>query len=949
MGRHRQRGLDFCRKGRYFLSALLIFSVIIGMMPSLVRADTDESAQSAKVLKVGFFAFDGYHMQDSTGRRSGYGYDFLQEMGRYGSWTYEYVGYDRSWSEMQDMLASGEIDILTSAQKTPEREEKFAFSSEPIGTNSAILTVKSGDTRWTAGDYATYEGMRIGLVKGSSRNSSLVSFAAEHGFSYTPVYYESVKEMKSDLQAGVNVDAIFSSNLRSVNNEWILDQFDSSDFYLMVRKDDQELLSEIDAAIAQMDLDMNDWRHDLWNKYYTPDTGDEIAFTPAERSFIREAQAKGTVFQVLLEPDRKPFSYFKNGAAKGIIARIFMLAAEKTGLSFSLVQTANREDYFSRVRNPGEISIRADAFFDFYDAEEMGYKLTDSYLTASVSEVKRKSLLGEPSKAALVKTADPTDYSRSLRESGMTILEFETRTECLDAVRNGTADVTYIPTYTAQEYINENDPNGILISSLMPQFSVSYAIGVRSSADSSLLTILSKAVGSLGSSETEAIINEETATGAQNQTLTQFLMRNPLFAVLAVAAVVLIAVLAAIVIARRRNMKIIAKKNEELRAEALRADHASAAKSAFLSGVSHDMRTPLNGVINFTQFGLQSATAEEKQNYLEKVRDSATILKSLINDTLEVSRIESGKLQLQEESVNCRHLIDGIATVIANAAAEKSLHFHSENEIPANIYLIADKLKMQDLLLNLLNNAVKYTPEGGDVSLYVTKSEPDPAGRNFHMVISDTGIGFSKEFLPHAFEPFVQEDDAAVRKTSGTGLGLYLVKRIVDLMKGEIRIESEKGRGTKITVDLPMRMEEKGEEQKSGTAEEWDFSGRKILVVEDNDINAEIMQLLLTSKGIIPVRAVDGREAVTKFTASGEGEFDAVLMDINMPVMNGYEATQAIRALKRPDAARVPIIAMTANAYKEDIEKCLSAGMNGHIPKPSDSDVLFRTIRVKIS
>lgn len=222
------------RKVKNKIAVILFFACIISLFPVHAYA----AAGNSRTLRVGFFAFDGYHVQDGDGNRSGYGYDFLQLLARYGDWTYEYVGYDKSWAEMQDMLADGEIDLLTSAQKTPEREDEFAFSDQAIGTSSIILTVRSGDTRYTAGDYATYNGIRVGLLKNSSRNEKLNKFAAEKGFSFTPVYYDTADEMTEALQNASSIDAILSSNLRSIQNEWILDTFAPSDFYVMVRRDD---------------------------------------------------------------------------------------------------------------------------------------------------------------------------------------------------------------------------------------------------------------------------------------------------------------------------------------------------------------------------------------------------------------------------------------------------------------------------------------------------------------------------------------------------------------------------------------------------------------------------------------------------------------------------------------------------------------------------------------
>ena len=925
------------RKVENAIAVILFFVCLIPLFPFSAYA----AAGNNRTLRVGFFAFDGYHVQDEDGNRSGYGYDFLQLLARYGDWTYEYVGYDKSWAEMQNMLTDGEIDILTSAQKTPEREERFAFSDKAIGTSSVILTVRSGDTRYTAGDYATYDGMRVGLLKNSSRNEKLAEFAAGKGFSYTPVYYDTVNEMTAALQNGGEIDALLSSNLRSIHDEWILDEFAPSDFYVMVRRDDTELLAEINRAIDQMDINLLDWRHDLWNQYYTADSNGEIAFTAEEKSYLGEMKKSGAVIRAIVEPDRAPYSYFENGEAKGIIPQIFLRIEEMTGLSFEIVETKNRTDYFNALENDKSIQVRIDAYDDYSDAEQRGYKLTSPYLTASVEEVARKDSSEPYSTVALVKAADPTDYRTAVLNSGAKLLEYESIKECLDAVKRGDADATYVLTYTAQRYLNDNNIADTLKSTLFPQYSIPYAIGVSSAADVRLLTVLDKAVANLDSGDVESIILTQTATGRYDVTMWEYFVTHPGAIAIAFVFFALLSVMVVLLLYRQKSMKLIEKKNRELQAEAQRADKASAAKSEFLSSMSHDMRTPLNGVVSFTSFALKADTLEKKQEYLEKTRQSASMLVSLINDTLEVSRIESGKMELQRDWTGFRELIDGIALVIQNSAAEKGLSFVREVGFTEHDFAFVDKLKIQDLMMNLLTNAVKYTPAGGTVRLSVMPVESPGDGKNVRIVVSDNGVGISEEFMPNLYEPFTQECDSRLKSSSGTGLGLYIVRRIVTLMDGTIAVKSTKGKGTEFTVCLPVRIEKRPDGEASESRQAFDFAGKKVLLIEDNCVNTEIASTVLSSQGITVACAENGAKGLNLFSASREGEFDAILMDIHMPVMDGYEATAAIRAMKRRDAKSIPIVAMTADAYEEDVARCLAVGMNSHTSKPVDPTRLF--------
>ena len=916
---------------------ILLLVFMVSAFPTSVSA----SSGNSRKLRAGFFAFDGYHIQSEDGRRSGYGYDFLQMLSKYGNWTYDYVGYDKSWAEMQEMLENGEIDILTSAQKTPEREKKFAFSDKAIGTSAAILTVKSGDTRYTIGDYKTYNGMRIGLLKSSSRNEKLAKFASEKGFSYIPVYYNTVDEMTEDLQSGIRIDAIFSSNLRSISNEWILDEFDPSDFYVMVRRDDTELLAEINSAIDQMDIYRTDWRHTLWNKYYTVKSGEEIAFTADEKAYIEEMQKSGKTIRAIVEPDRIPYSYFKDGEAKGIMPEIFKKIEEMTGLDFEIVETKDRTDYFNTIADDKSIEVRIDAYGDYYYAEQMGYKLTAVYLTASVEAVAQRYSPEPYSSVAILKNADPTDYREKILKSNAKLLQYETLSECLDAVRNGDADATYVLSYTAQRYLNESDLTGTLKSTLFPQYSIPYAIGVSNTADVRLLTILDKAVSNLRSTDVEAVILSQTESERHSMTFREYFVTNPAPFVIAGAVLALLLVMAALLMFRQKSMKLIERKNLELQAEALRADKAREAKSQFLSSMSHDMRTPLNGVISFIDFAMKAQTDEKKQEYLQKARQSASILISLINDTLEVSRIESGRMELHQDWIRFNELIGSIALVAENSAEEKGLSFGQTDDFKDGEFTFVDKLKIQDLLMNLLTNAIKYTPEGGAVFLRITHTVLNGDVGNVQITVSDNGIGISDEFMPKLYEPFTQECDPRLGGTGGTGLGLYIVHGIVTLMNGTISVNSKKGKGTEITVCLPVRIEERTEENLPEKGQNFDFSGKKILLVEDNCVNTEIASTILRGRGIAVVCAENGKKGMDIYAASRQREFDAILMDIHMPVMDGYETTAAIRAMNRDDAAGIPIIAMTADAYEEDIVHCLADGMNGHTSKPVNPEQLF--------
>jgi len=388
---------------------------------------------------------------------------------------------------------------------------------------------------------------------------------------------------------------------------------------------------------------------------------------------------------------------------------------------------------------------------------------------------------------------------------------------------------------------------------------------------------------------------------------------------------------------------------EKLNAAMLEAEHANEAKSMFLSSMSHDLRTPLNGIIGFTDLAIRETDADKKQEYLEKIKSSGALLLDLVNDTLELSRIESGKYVLEPEPVVSRELADTVVTALRPAAELKGITLQADpSRFPADA-VWADRLKVQKIYLNLISNAIKYTPPGGTVCVSVQRLDPPVAGSNRRIIVEDNGIGMSPEYLPKLFEPFSQEHRPEAAHVAGTGLGLSIVKRTVDLMGGTIKVRSQVGIGTRFEVDLPLKLvEEVFAAQKPDAAQNGSLAGKKILLCEDNYLNAEIASILLTEKGLVVETAQNGREGLERYTASAPGEFAAILMDIRMPVMDGYEATRALRALDRADAASVPVIAMTGDAFEEDVRQAHEAGMDDHLTKPIDPERLFKVLREQI-
>ena len=392
--------------------------------------------------------------------------------------------------------------------------------------------------------------------------------------------------------------------------------------------------------------------------------------------------------------------------------------------------------------------------------------------------------------------------------------------------------------------------------------------------------------------------------------------------------------------------KSLEQKNIALQLAVQRETKANLAKREFLFNMSHDIRTPMNAIIGFT--ALAQTHIDDRgqvEDYLKKISVSSQHLLSLINDVLDMSRIESGKVTLEAKPVHLPELVHELRDIIQAVVSKKDLSLTLDTVGVENEDVIADPLRLEQILINVLANAVKFTPDGGQIGLWIVQKDTAPAGyADFEFHIKDNGIGMSEEFQKHIFEQFARERTSTVSKIQGTGLGLAITKSLVDMMGGRITVESEPGRGSEFTISLRFPVGEAKAGQMIPVSKASDFTGKKLLVVEDNELNLEIASTLLEEAGFEVDTAGNGKIAVEKVEAASAGRYDLILMDVQMPEMDGYEATRRIRALPDKKKAAIPIVAMTANAFEEDQKNALNAGMNGHIAKPLDIQKLFQVL-----
>ena len=501
------------------------------------------------------------------------------------------------------------------------------------------------------------------------------------------------------------------------------------------------------------------------------------------------------------------------------------------------------------------------------------------------------------------------------------------------------ANAEYVQERSFEEIKEQLNSKGVVATNIMiDQIEYYYCLTTLSSSDMTLMLLIPA---------------EYVAASTMN--IMNSTIRVVIIIMMLMVVLIVLALISIIKVQRSSQLvKIEQKNNEELNKlrlvaeEAMiAAESASKAKSTFLSNMSHDIRTPMNAIIGFTNIGLKQNPTPELKNCLEKISNSSEHLLTLINDVLDISRIESGKIKYTPLPIDIREVTDTVLNIMHGFLSNRNINFRTRRTRIETPYVIADAVRIREVLVNILGNAVKFTDDGGSI---IFEMNYYPWEDDKHIVvcyrISDTGVGMSEEFVEHIFDEFSQEENSARTQYKGTGLGMAITKRYVDLMGGTISVESKKNEGSTFTIEIPFELTDESEVRKQGIpASKADLTGVKILMAEDNELNAEIAMVQLEEAGIQVTRASDGKEVVKIFAENPPGTFDIILMDVMMPEMNGYEATKAIRSMNnRHDDSNIPIIAMTANAFAEDVQASLDAGMNGHIAKPINIDELIKAI-----
>lgn len=932
--------------------ALLVFCCTLFILLTTIAPAAGEPTHQRRTVRVGVLAQDGLCQKDANGRLSGYTIDLWQLANRYMDVKVEYVGYGKNWNELLQMLQNGELDILTNAQKSPEREQIFAFT-KPTGVTSGLLNVRADNTKFIAGDYATYNGMRIGTFRKDRTYELFQKWAQEKGFTYQTTFYDTSTELYAAFRSG-EVEAIIANSFRKPENEHTLDMFYTNNIYGIVRKDDTQLLNEFNYAINQMNDSEGDWGHKLLYKYVTDTNTVKISFSQREQELIRQYQSGEKKLVVGVWTDRAPLSYVENGKLKGILPDLFAKIMQKAGIPYTIKLPKDNADY-EKMCLDGSVDVIMDWRHDNIPlAEERDYALSKKYLDTRIVLLKRNNLKGQPHTFAVENTTRLSNVEDKLVDDAKVFLTNNVD-ESIRAVAYGKADATYLYYYMALYYLNQGSYKNLVYEILDnpgPDVHIAFTAGVSHE----LSGIINKCISQISNEERTQIINKYTTFQPQNMDFVTYIAYNPQMTLLFFVFILAISLGFLLMYMRLHEKKRLlaqeqayAVKQEQL-AEAAQA--ANKSKTSFLFNMSHDIRTPMNAIIGFANLAQNAkCSTEQMHSYLSKILVASQHLLSLINDILEMSRIESGKITLEPAPTSWNEMLQELQTIMQEQIESKKQSFTISIAPLTHDYVMIDKLRMEQVLVNLVSNASKYTPEHGSIRVELAQYPAAKQNQALYKIsVIDNGMGMSEDFVKKIFSPFERANNSTVSKIQGTGLGMSITKSIVDLANGTIDVKSKLGEGTEIIVAVTLCLCTDAEtaarnakqlDKQQAQAEQPDFKGKRLLVVEDNKLNREITVTILEQTGIITEQAEDGSVAVKMVQEAAPGYYDLILMDIQMPIMDGYEATKQIRALPDKRLAQLPIIAVSANAFEEDKKASLAAGMDGHIAKPINVPDLF--------
>ena len=913
-----------------YICILLCLILYITVLPFPV------SAEEAKTRTVRVGWYEGtYNTTGADGQRRGYSYEYQQAVAAHTGWKYEYV--EGSWAELMSMLKNGQIDLLGGISYAEERSTSMLFSELPMGEDKYYLYVDTSNTDISTSDLTTLNGKKIGMLPNALTAEMFHEWEKSHGVNTQQVDITGADDVRQKLKNN-EIDGFVLNE----SPQWERDDISpvlligDSYNYFAVSKKRPDLKEELDQAMQKIERENPFYTDDLYKRYLSANSLETL--TDEEQNWLEQ---HGVVRIGYLKNDvGVSFADTESGKPVGIINDYISLASGCLGeknIEFQLTGFDSQEEELQALKDS-----RIDMIFHMnqnpYEAEQNDIILSNTVFEVNVAVLTGVEKFDENGKNTVAVSRGNMlgKWYISFNYPFWKIKEYDTSVEVEKAVQSGEADCFVVKAGQSLKTLANSKMRSIFLTkSGTSCFAVTRE-------NTTLMNILNKTIQTLPDSRLSSqFCVYENAPG--KVTLTEYIKDN--LRVVSIGFVSVVLVIVWIIV----YLLIKARKAQ------IQAEKANAAKSNFLFSMSHDIRTPMNAMLGYSELMKKELTDPKLIDYQEKIEQSGNLLLSIINNVLDMARIENGKVELDENYVKISDLYQDVYEVFRGEADKKGIQLAMEYNVEHE-HVICDETKNKEIFLNLLSNAIKYTPSGGKVTIRIKEL---PCAREGYMRLQneviDTGIGMSKEFLPSLFSAFARERNTTAGKVAGTGLGMPIIKKYIDMMGGTIEAESALGKGTRFTVILEHRIADKvyyeqNAEKSSDNNEKRDvLQGKHVLLAEDNDLNAEIAEFILEDMGLVVDRVEDGIRCVARMEQKPAGTYDLILMDIQMPHMDGYKATQAIRRLADQKKAGIPIIAMTANAFEEDRKKALTKGMNGHIAKPVDiekmKEILQNTLK----
>ena len=930
---------------RSICAMLCLLLLLPGLFPVKAAAET----APAKVVRVGSFE-DTFNYVNEKGIRKGYGYELLQTLSGYTGWQFEYVTCD--WSDCFEKLKNGEIDIMGDISYTEDRAAEMLFSDEPMGEEKYYLYADLSRADISASDYKTLNGKKIGVLMGTESEVMLTEWEEKYDLKTQHVNSANNEDMKQKL-ANHEIDCFVSLGESFWTELGIstITCVGKSGIYYAINKDRADIKEELDNAMRALEDADPFYTADLYKRYFSMDYTPIL--TGEEKAWLKE---HGAIRMGFLAGDSGVSTYNPStGEITGTITDYIRFAKDCLGnqeLEFQMVGYDSQKAELDALKS-GEI----DMVFHFDQspnlAEEYRVACTSTTWITNLMAVTNKQHFNESKANRIAVPQNEFSLKKYLAfyYPQWEIVDCDTQEDAARLMETGRADC-FVTGISSEE--NYSKKYGFYSVPLLNPVKSCFAVN---SGNCSLLSILNKTIKAKPINLLAGSIAMYQSS-ARKVTLSEFIKDN-FFMVMLISSIAVAVVLLTILmlLQKARKAEAAARKaandtqelNAKLQVAVEKAESANRAKSTFLFNMSHDIRTPMNAIIGYADLASRHLDDPAKlEKYMENIQVCGQNLLMLLNNVLDLARIENDKTEMEYSVSDIEKDFRNCVAMFRNQADSKgqTLTVTTQLQYP---YIYADIPHLTEICTNLVSNAVKYTGAGGTIRCDVTQKPGEKEGWCDTVVtVADNGIGMSQEFQKHIFEPFERERTSTVSKVEGSGIGMGIVKKLVGLMGGTVEVESKIGVGSTFTVTIPCRIaseEEAQAKRAADPAERESLRGTRILLTEDNDLNAEIATELLQEEGCTVDRAKDGVECVDMLEKAANGTYQLILMDVQMPVMNGYDATKKIRRMDDPQKANIPIVAMTANAFSEDRQVALDAGMNDHIAKPINMSVLVPTLR----